>query len=86
MFNFEDWLPLVVVLCTVSSFFLLTLPSTYGAERRFVKNLDQSETRVQVVVLGDIGRSPRIQYHALSIAKHGGFVDLIGYKGKRIFL
>lgn len=37
---------------------------------------------VQVVVLGDIGRSPRMQYHALSIAKNGGWVDLIGYKGE----
>jgi hypothetical protein len=36
---------------------------------------------VQVLVLGDIGRSPRMQYHALSIAKHGGRVDLIGYHG-----
>jgi beta-1,4-mannosyltransferase len=36
---------------------------------------------VQIVVLGDIGRSPRMQYHAISIAKHGGRVDLIGYKG-----
>lgn len=34
-----------------------------------------------VVVLGDIGRSPRMQYHALSIAKHGGKVYLIGYQG-----
>jgi beta-1,4-mannosyltransferase len=37
---------------------------------------------VQIVVLGDIGRSPRMQYHALSIAKHGGRVFLIGYKGQ----
>jgi beta-1,4-mannosyltransferase len=37
---------------------------------------------VQIVVLGDIGRSPRMQYHALSIAKHGGRVFLIGYKGR----
>ncbi|CAN9318525.1 unnamed protein product, partial [Alternaria alternata] len=35
---------------------------------------------VQVVVLGDIGRSPRMQYHALSIAKHGAKVFLIGYQ------
>lgn len=34
---------------------------------------------VQIVVLGDIGRSPRMQYHALSIAKHGGDVAFIGY-------
>ena len=37
---------------------------------------------VQVVVLGDIGRSPRMQYHTLSIAKHGGKVFLIGYQGQ----
>lgn len=39
---------------------------------------------VQVVVLGDIGRSPRMQYHALSIAKHGGRVYLIGYQESEI--
>lgn len=37
---------------------------------------------VQIVVLGDIGHSPRMQYHALSIAQHGGYVDLIGFAGK----
>ena len=37
------------------------------------------EISVQVVVLGDIGRSPRMQYHALSIAKAGGLVSMIGY-------
>ncbi|KAF1963345.1 beta-1,4-mannosyltransferas-like protein [Byssothecium circinans] len=38
----------------------------------------------QVVVLGDIGRSPRMQYHALSIADHGGRVYLIGYQESEI--
>lgn len=38
---------------------------------------------VQVLVLGDIGRSPRMQYHALSIAQHGGKVQLIGYLGEK---
>ncbi|KAI1850021.1 hypothetical protein JX266_004400 [Neoarthrinium moseri] len=48
---------------------------------RYVKHSPASpgSVRVQVLVLGDIGRSPRMQYHALSIAKHGGAVDLIGY-------
>jgi len=36
-----------------------------------------------VVVLGDIGRSPRMQYHTLSLAKNGYSVDLIAYKGTR---
>lgn len=38
-----------------------------------------TNTTVHVVVLGDIGRSPRMQYHALSIAAHGGLVNIIGY-------
>ncbi|KAI9244945.1 hypothetical protein BDA99DRAFT_528523 [Phascolomyces articulosus] len=34
---------------------------------------------VQVVVLGDIGRSPRMRCHAVSLADAGCQVDLIGY-------
>ncbi|XP_004478419.1 chitobiosyldiphosphodolichol beta-mannosyltransferase isoform X2 [Dasypus novemcinctus] len=34
---------------------------------------------VAVVVLGDVGRSPRMQYHALSLAKHGFLVTLLGF-------
>lgn len=33
----------------------------------------------KVVVLGDIGRSPRMQYHALSLANNGLKVNIIGY-------
>uniref|UniRef100_A0A8C4V4D4 Chitobiosyldiphosphodolichol beta-mannosyltransferase n=1 Tax=Falco tinnunculus TaxID=100819 RepID=A0A8C4V4D4_FALTI len=35
--------------------------------------------RVCVAVLGDLGRSPRMQYHALSLARHGRDVSLLGY-------
>ncbi|KAI4208492.1 MAG: hypothetical protein LQ346_000002 [Caloplaca aetnensis] len=80
MSSFEDWLPWLVLVFTAVSIILLLLPSSFGSEYRFVKTGSQSEVRVQLVVLGDIGRSPRIQYHALSIAKHKGLVDLIGYK------
>ncbi|KAG7273101.1 hypothetical protein CRUP_024831 [Coryphaenoides rupestris] len=38
-----------------------------------------SERRVCVVVLGDVGRSPRMQYHALSLSKHGYRVDFVGF-------
>lgn len=38
--------------------------------------------RVIVCVLGDTGRSPRMQYHALSFAKLGYAVTLIGYTGE----
>lgn len=58
----------------ITLFTLLLLPAGDGQLKR--------KTRVQVLVLGDIGRSPRMQYHALSIAKNGGFVDLVGYLGE----
>jgi len=35
-----------------------------------------------VMVLGDIGRSPRMQYHAQSLLEEGHFVTLIGYAGE----
>jgi beta-1,4-mannosyltransferase len=37
--------------------------------------------RVAIVVLGDVGRSPRMQYHAAALASQGAFVDLIGESG-----
>jgi beta-1,4-mannosyltransferase len=61
----------LAVLLLLVQFRVIT-PSVYRKEK---------ETRgsVQILVLGDVGRSPRMQYHALSIAKHGGRVDLIGF-------
>ena len=38
--------------------------------------------KVAIVVLGDIGRSPRMQYHALSLARHSYGVKLVGYPGE----
>lgn len=40
--------------------------------------------RVAVVVLGDVGRSPRMQYHALSLCQHGARVTLVGYRGEKL--
>jgi len=42
------------------------------------------ECRVGVVVLGDMGRSPRMQYHVQSLASHGFLVDFIGYSGSQL--
>jgi beta-1,4-mannosyltransferase len=99
--GFDVVLGVAVILSTLFTVFLVTLPSRYnpyldkplrvvdeeGNEIK-VKRKDGSDPlafkqgrTVQVVVLGDIGRSPRMQYHALSIAKHGGRVFLIGYQG-----
>ena len=40
-----------------------------------------------VLVLGDVGRSPRMQYHALSLARTASMrrVFLVGYGGERVF-
>ena len=51
----------------------------YYCKHKDREDILKIDATVQVVVLGDIGRSPRMQYHALSIASHGGQVDLIGY-------
>ena len=76
MLDLESWLLWLVIIFGLSSLVLLNLPSQYGG---FIGK-DRSANRIQVLVLGDIGRSPRMQYHALSIAKHGVHVDLIGYR------
>jgi len=43
--------------------------------------LGSKAKRVHVVVLGDVGRSPRMQFHALSLANSGFEVYLYGYLG-----
>jgi len=39
---------------------------------------------VLVLVLGDVGRSPRMQYHSLSLLEAGHLVTLVGYDGERL--
>ncbi|KAL9134397.1 MAG: hypothetical protein Q9175_004421 [Cornicularia normoerica] len=76
MSDLESWLLGLVIIFAISSLVLLNLPTQYGG----IIGKDRSANRVQILVLGDIGRSPRMQYHALSIARHGAQVDLIGYR------
>lgn len=40
-----------------------------------------SKPKICILVLGDVGRSPRMQYHALSCAKAGYHVELVGFGG-----
>jgi beta-1,4-mannosyltransferase len=42
---------------------------------------DHSLRSVAIVVLGDIGRSPRMMYHAQSFAENDFVTDIIGYGG-----
>lgn len=48
---------------------------------RYTPPAKPEDEHVQILVVGDVGRSPRMQYHGISVAKHGGQVDLVGYKG-----
>jgi len=86
-----------VFVSTLFSVFLFSLPTSYdpslpdtverntpSEKQNGKKDSITVRTSVQVVVLGDIGRSPRMQYHAISIAKHGGRVDLIGYQESEV--
>ncbi|KJZ79257.1 hypothetical protein HIM_01408 [Hirsutella minnesotensis 3608] len=50
------------------------IPTRHRAAQR------PQDEHVQILVLGDIGRSPRMQYHAMSVAKHGRKVDIVAYK------
>lgn len=81
---------------TVFTLTLLLWPSRYvlpaskstggNAPKQHSGSKYGSSTTVQILVLGDIGRSPRMQYHAMSIAKHGGEVLIIGYQGTSLYL
>lgn len=63
---------------------ILLAPSRYTPQPASEKDGPENpKTTVQILVLGDIGRSPRMQYHALSVARGGGQVDIIGYHGAR---
>ncbi|KAI6010168.1 hypothetical protein EDC04DRAFT_2770134 [Pisolithus marmoratus] len=49
---------------------------------RYLKRLPKRRS-VAILVLGDVGRSPRMMYHAESFAKLGFRTYLIGYKGSK---
>lgn len=64
----------VVFLLCCGAVALILLASVWWRE-------NSGEGLVQVVVLGDAGRSPRMQYHCLSLVQLNYNVDLIGYGG-----
>ncbi|XP_076065591.1 ALG1, chitobiosyldiphosphodolichol beta-mannosyltransferase [Oratosquilla oratoria] len=43
----------------------------------------KARENVTVVVLGDLGHSPRMSYHALSLSQEGFEVTMVGYRGSR---
>jgi beta-1,4-mannosyltransferase len=94
---FEILLTCAVLGSTLFTVGLLLWPSRYtssaaskstggNVHKQHPKSKKDLSNTVQLLVLGDIGRSPRMQYHAISIAKHGGEVTVIGYRGIRLYL
>lgn len=81
----ENLLTFATIISIILTIILLLIPKRYikHSPPMATRNAENVEPKisVQVLVLGDIGRSPRMQYHAMSIAKHGGRVDVIGYQG-----
>jgi len=62
--------------------FLLVLGFLTWKALSFVRPRNQHTLRsVAILVLGDIGRSPRMMYHAKSFAENDFETDLIGYGG-----
>jgi beta-1,4-mannosyltransferase len=70
----------ILLLCAPSRYIRHSPPQATGEPTDRANH--EPKVSVKVLVLGDIGRSPRMTYHAMSIARHGGRVDMIGYVGR----
>lgn len=79
----ESLISIAFCISSALTILILLLPSQYEPPS---SAHEKPRPSVQILVLGDIGRSPRMQYHALSIARHGGQVVIVGYKGKIRFI
>jgi hypothetical protein len=82
----DSLITIAFVLSSALTVVILLLPSQYVPPRSSTGQAETAKPTVQILVLGDIGRSPRMQYHALSIARKGGKVIIIGYKGKILYI
>ncbi|GFF52909.1 chitobiosyldiphosphodolichol beta-mannosyltransferase [Aspergillus lentulus] len=83
----ESLISVAFYISTAVTLLLFLVPSRYSPKRpdrskRVASNAPKTTT--QILVLGDIGRSPRMQYHALSIARGGGQVEIIGYNESEV--
>lgn len=70
----EVWATPLLFFSMTFTFMLMCLPTRHHPSK-------DEKKRVVVLVLGDIGRSPRMQYHCLSLVRKGAIVDLVGYEG-----
>jgi hypothetical protein len=74
----------ILVLVLQTAFLLFLTWTLYKTWRALQPRNEHSLRSVAILVLGDIGRSPRMMYHAQSFAENGFMTDLIGYGGMHI--
>ncbi|CAG9997986.1 unnamed protein product [Clonostachys byssicola] len=81
--------PAFILSVLAGGLFVVSLAYFFDSAKRLVLNSiptrytpseNPKDDHIQIIVVGDIGRSPRMQYHAISVANHGRYVDLVGYK------
>lgn len=80
-FSIYTWLLILLWLCipllyTINGR-LLYIKRVY--QKRLKIKLDENSNEVVIIVLGDLGHSPRMAYHAKSFEKLGYHVNLCGY-------
>ena len=63
---------------TIAAILLPAFLTTLYVFRR-VRNKPQRKHTAMIIVLGDMGRSPRMMYHAASFARHEWEAILVGY-------
>ena len=66
-----------VIAIYLTVLFYFFLPSPFQPGSKYAKK----HQVCCLLVLGDIGRSPRMQYHARSLSQAGFLVQMVGYKG-----
>ncbi|GMG56497.1 unnamed protein product [Ambrosiozyma monospora] len=76
-FNKVTWTIILVWLLSPILFYTVFAKLTYIINRR--KQLSSNANTIAIVVLGDLGHSPRISYHVRSFLKLGYYVELCGY-------
>ncbi|XP_015116791.1 chitobiosyldiphosphodolichol beta-mannosyltransferase [Diachasma alloeum] len=62
-------------------YFILLTPLFLGLVGILWLRQKEKRKSVCIIVLGDVGRSPRIQYHGISFLKEGFDVEIVGYAG-----
>lgn len=65
---------------------IIFLHSIYLLRNKLKLTNSKNLKSITIVVLGDIGRSPRMLFHSKSISSSGFIINIVAYKGKEIII